>query len=311
MASVYTEIPHNWSEIEPYVLTDAEMNAEEIFRRGKCFFYDACSFRRHASLDERDAGYLLQYMREQDGVVIVTRCILMELASHSGILNPEYLQYIKRMERSGIKILVLYEEDIFAVMSKCFSTNAAINSYLQWAVRMMKGPVSTITGTLHEDNGLYDEIIKGKNSESQGMYRRFFASVRGRKESGDNLGEEMLAICLHILSHLPGEADGKFSVITDDKGAAGRIDTLFRNTAGQFKGNQIAVFSTPRLVQMLYAERILADKASITSILSAGTNGRVVVLGTLIYDLHIHDISVTVEELADLIQRPSGINIIF
>lgn len=47
-----------------------------------------------------------------------------------------------------ISILVLYEKDLFAVMEICFSTNAAINSYLCWALRTMKLPISTITKTI-------------------------------------------------------------------------------------------------------------------------------------------------------------------
>ena len=311
MATIYTDTPHNWCEIDPYVITDTGMITTEIFRKQKCFFYDACSFRRHANLCEKDAGYLLRYMKEQDGAIVIIRSILMELASHSGILNQEYLKYIEHANLFGIKILVIYEEDIFEVMNLCFSTNAAINSYLQWAVRMMKGPVSTITKTLNQDGALFNEIIKEKHPDDQNKYRKFFSAVRNNKESGDNLGEEMLAVCLHILSHIPGERDGKFSVITDDKGSVGKIDTLFKKTAHQFRGNKIGIFSTPRLVQILHAEKILSDRDSIIAILRTGTNGSIVVLGTLMYDLHINEISITCAELAELLEKPGGINIIF
>lgn len=90
-------------------------------------------------------------------------------------------------------------------MEICFSTNATINNFLVWSVRMMKGPVSTITKTLDKDEALNDVVIKGRNLDNKGVYNRFFSSVRANKESGDNLGEELLGICLHILSQLPGE----------------------------------------------------------------------------------------------------------
>ena len=73
------------------------------------------------------------------------------------------------------------------------------------------------------------------------MYKRFFEAVRANKESGDNLGEEVLAICLHILSHIPGEDNGKFCVITDDKGAASKIDAMFKKTAKQHRGREISL----------------------------------------------------------------------
>jgi hypothetical protein len=178
-------------------------------------------------------------------------------------------------------------------------------------VRSIKGPVSTITKTLEQACSIHNEVIKGRNADSPGVYKRFFCAVRGNKESGDNLGEELLAICLHMLSNLPGEKDGKFCVVTDDKGAVSRIDTLFKRTARQHMGKRIAIFSTPKLVQVLYREKILENKNYIKAMLRTGSSGNIVVLGTLIYDIRSKEISISSEELADLIIQPNGINIIF
>lgn len=311
MAAGYTEIPHNMLEIAPYVIVDKEIIIREILEKQKCYFYDTCSFRRHSNLNNEEAEYFLKYLKFQNGIIVITRCILMELESHSGILNQEYVKYLKYIKEFGISILILYEEDLFSIMEIAFSTNAAINSYLCWAVRSIKCPVSTITATLEHNSNIYDEIIKGKKLDNRGVYKRFFKAVRRNKESGDNLGEELLAICLHILSHLPGEEDGKFCIITDDKGAAGKIDTLFKRTARQYKGKNIIILSTPKLVQILQRERILENREHVKNILSTGTNGKIVILGTCIYDIRSREISITSEELTDLIMQPNGINIIF
>ncbi len=311
MAFGYTDTPHNMTKIMPYVITDQEEIVAEILGRQKCYFYDACSFRRHANLSNAEAEYLLKYIKMQNGIIVITRCILMELASHIGVLNEEYVGYIKRIKEFGIAVLVIYEEDLFRVMETAFSTNATINSYLCWAVRTIKGPTSTITETIEHNERIQNEVIKGKNAEHRGVYKRFFEVVRGNKESGDNLGEELLAICLHILSYLPGEEDGKFCVITDDKGAAGKIDTLFKETARRYRGKKIIIFSTPKLVQVLHREKILKDREHIKTILSTGINGNIVVLGVRIFDLRSREISISSEELAELIMQPNGINIIF
>lgn len=311
MADGYTETPYNMAEIIPCVIMEREAIVKEILIRQKCYFYDTCSFRWHANLTEDDAAYILKYIKEQDGIVIITRCILMELASHSGILQPEYITYIKNIRECGIPVLLIYEEDLFNVMGSCYSTNVAINQYLIWAVRYLKNPASTIIRTFEEENNLYEEVIKGKNANSGDIYRRFFTAVRGRKERDDNLGEELLAICLHILSNLPAEEDGKLCMITEDKGAAGKIDTLFKNTARQYAGKKITIFSTPKLVQVLYRQAILREREHIKSILDTGADGNIVVLGALIYDIRSRDISLSSEELADLIVQPNGISIIF
>ena len=311
MVVSYTDNPYNISEITSYVTTEKEKIVAEILESTKCFFYDTCSFRRLANLDDTHVEYLLRYIKNQNSVVVITRCILMELASHSGVLNQEYIEYIKRINDAGIAVLVIYEEDLFSVMEVCFSTNVVINDYLCWAVRTIMGPVSTITETLKKNTSVNNEVIKGKNLENSGVYKRFFEAVRANKESGDNLGEEVLAICLHILSHIPGEDDGKFCVITDDKGAASKIDAMFKKTAKQHSGKNIGIFSTPKLVQVLYRENILLNSEHLREILDAGTDGNIVVLGMLVYDIRGKEISLSKDELADLIMQPNGISIFF
>lgn len=311
MAVNYTDAPHNMAEIISYVTIEKDKIVSEIIGKSKCYFYDTCSFRRHANLDSEKAEYFLRYIKNQNSTIIITRCILMELASHSGMLNQEYIDYIKRINDFGITVLVIYEEDLFSVMEVCFSTNAAINNYLCWAVRIIQGPVSTITETLEKNCSINNEVIKGRNSDNSGVYRRFFEAVRGNKESGDNLGEELLAICLYILSHMPGEEDGKFCVITDDKSAASKIDAMFKKTAKYYSGKKVGIFSTPKLVQVLCRENILQDKEHMKQILGTGTDGNIVVLGMLVYDIRSREISMNRDDLAELIMQPNGINIIF
>ena len=311
MAFGYTDTPDNVTEIISDVITDRKKITAEILGKQKCFFYDTCSFRRHAKLDSVESGYLLTYIKNQNGIIVITRCILMELASHSGRINREYVEYVKQIAKFGISVLLIYEEDLFSVMEAVFSTNAAINRYLCWAVRTIKSPISTITETLDQNSRINDEVIKGRNSDSGEVYKRFFSAVRNNKTDGDNLGEELLAICMYILSYIPGEKDGKFCVITDDKSAAIKIDTLFKRTPEQHKGKRITVFSTPKLVQVLHREHILEEGVNVKSLLSVGTDGNISVLCTRIYDIRAGIISFDSKELADLIVHPNGINIIF
>lgn len=307
----YIDNPHNISDIATCVVMEEDKIVSEIISASKCYFYDTCSFRRHANLEHVYAEYIFNYIKSTDGVIIITRCILMELASHSGILNQEYIEFLQRIKEFGITVLLVYEEDIFFVMEECFGTNAVINEYLCWAVRNILSPVSTIFEALQDNETMYNEIIKGKNIDNSKVYKRFFENVRKRKDSGDNLGEELLAICLHILSHLPGEENGKFSVITDDKGAASKIDSMFKKTRKQFGGKDVGIFSTPKLVQILYREKILSDENHIKDILKNGTEGNIVVLGMFFYDIRAKEIKLNKEQLAALIMQPNGISIFF
>lgn len=311
MINDYTENPKNMSEIVPYIVMEKKEIVSEMYGSSKCYFYDTCSFRRHAQLENICAEYFLEYVKNQNGVIIITRCVLMELASHSGVLNEEYIRYIKQINDFGIRVLIIYEEDLFYVMETCYGSNLIINKYLSWAVRILKSPTSTITYMLEKNNFLNDIIIKGKETNNSEIYRSFFTEVRKSKQSEDNLGEELIGICLHILSHIPGEDDGKYSVITDDRGAAAKIDNMFKKTSKQYIENDIGIYSTPKLVQIMYNEKNLSNKEHMKLILNSGINGNIGILGMLVYDIRGREMSLEVEELIDLIMQPNGINIFF
>jgi len=70
MIKGYSEIPENWGNIAPYVNRGSLV--QSIFLSKKCFFYDACSFRYHANLKEQDAEKILEYIRQEDGIIVIT-----------------------------------------------------------------------------------------------------------------------------------------------------------------------------------------------------------------------------------------------
>ncbi len=311
MATVYTETPSNLNDIMPYIVTDIKIIKTLFYSADRVVFYDACSFQRHSRLADRERRILIRYYNAHATILFITRGILMELASDRGKLAEEFIEFIKVMSDNGIKVILFDEEYIYDILSECFSVNERINAYLLWAVRMCKSPVSTITETLKENTKLTAEVLEGKNLQQSDLYHRFFTAVRGNKEHDDNLGEELIAICVHILSHLPGVYDGKLCVITDDKGAAAKIDSVMKKTNAQNRGVKIILFSTPKLVQHMFQEVEISEDEMVT-ILSQGASGRIVVMGITAYDFEVNrSISMTSRELAHKIMEPNGILIVF
>lgn len=307
MAAIYMENPHNFSDIEAHVLVEKEEIQQEILLKDKLYFYDTCSFRKHIYMQNPD--YLFEFIKRNKGVVIIIRCILMELASHSGILNPEYIDYIKKMQGAGLKVLVIYEEDLFDVLSRCFSTNTVINNFLSWAVKTVKRPTSTIDTTLKADRNLLDSIIKGNATEGT-LFQEFFQSVKSNKESGDNLGEELIAVCMHLLANIPDSKDYKYVVLTEDKGAIGLINKTSKNVYEHIGKYALSALTTARLAQRLYEENIIFDKIQVEEILSAGAANTVIkILGSEEYDLEIKEKVMTCSELAEKIVTSNAIHI--
>ena len=136
--------------------------------------------------------------------------------------------------------------------------------------------------------------------------------MRGNKEHDDNLGEELISICVHILSYLPGVGDGKLCVLTDDKGAVGKIGSMMGRTNPHNRGARIIVFSTPKLVQHMFQEHVEISEAEMINFISQGVSGNIAVMGTTAFDLKVDEkISMTSRELVQKIMEPNGINIIF
>lgn len=312
MATTYTENPSNFSEVESFVETEISEIKSIFFSIEKVFFYDACSFQRHSNLADKEKDILINYYCERGIAVFITRCILMELASDQHKLIEKYIAFIKSMNDAGVPVILYNEEFTYDILSECFSSNDKINEYLTWAVRMVKSPVSTIEETLKSDAKLYSEVIEGKTVKSSDLYKRFFTTVRGNKEHHDNLGEELISICVHILSYLPGVFDGKLCVLTDDKGAAGKIDSVMRRTNPQNRGSKIILFSTPKFVQHMFQEHVEMSEEAMINLISQGRTGNITVMGITAFDLKVDEkISMTSRELVQKIMEPNGIKIVF
>ena len=312
MATAYTETPDNYSEIEESVITDISEIKSIFFNSNKVLFYDACSFQRHSNLKENEKNILLCYFENHGVAIFLTRCVLMELSGDHHSLERQYVEYINELKDSRVKIVLFNEEYTYNILSDCFSTIERINEYLMWAVRMANTPISTITDTLNADSKLKSEVIEGKNLRASDLYRRFFLKVRGNKEHEDNLGEELISICVHILSNLPGMPNGKICVLTDDKGAASIINSVLRKTNPQKRGSKPILFSTPKLVQFMYQEQVELSENEIVNILSQGVSDNIVIMGITPFDFEVNNkISLSCRELAKKIMEPNGINIVF
>lgn len=234
-----------------------------------------------------------------------------ELASSSGIINEEYIEYITLLVNAGIKVILLNEENLFDVLSECFLTNNEVNKYLLWAIRMGRSPISTITRTLEDNTELSEETLGEKKLNHSDLYLRFFSQVRNNKEKDDNLGEELIGICTFILSYLPGVIDGRIWVFTEDKGAASKIHSMYRRTNPNYRGAKVQLFSTPKMAQYIYQEGMRLTEDDIID-LFANHPGYISVMGTMPYDLDADEYKYkSAREFAQMILEPNRINILF
>ena len=105
MTKGYSEIPENWAAIAPYI-NQGNM-IQSVLSAKKCFFYDTCSFRYHANMQQEALDKLLQYILRQNGIIIITTPAIIKVmdweSTLSSILIPicTVLILLEPVTRSG------------------------------------------------------------------------------------------------------------------------------------------------------------------------------------------------------------------
>ncbi len=271
MGEIYKETPHNFAEIMPYVIIDIESIEKEIILEKKCFFYDACSFRNHMLAPNADL--IIKYIKSGGGIVVITRTIIMELCSNDGKLWNEHIQYIKRLSAAGIKILVIYEEDLFNVLHVYCNDVVEINKWLVYAVRNAKSKTGSMESVITQNKKLKKVIFEMEECRDSKFAEMLFEAVRVEKKSGDNMGEEMIATCVHWLSHIREIIPYKYVIVSDDKKAMRIFGKVIKNSREYSECDMITVFTTPKLCYQMKINGIVVGEQQIADILSVCNSG--------------------------------------
>ena len=303
---MYTTAPVNFDQIESYVIFDKTQIPKVLLLSQKVFFYDTCSFQKHAKLLHPEPVF--SFIKVQNGIVVLTRCILMELASNSATIPADAISYIQKLHLAGITVLVLYEEDLFSPLETCFSSALAVNSLLAWAISTVQRPTGSVTLALKSDEKLYTSVIN-RNSADRTLFCRFFSMVRNNKQTGDNLGEELLTICVHLLANLPNTQTFQYLIFTNDKGAVRLIGNAASNSHNQLGYYAFSAITDTKLAQLLYENNFLTEPALLQEFISHPVNSTVRFFGSEEYDLAPHEKNMTPEALSKKIATPGAIYI--
>lgn len=310
MDSLYSETPSNIDKILSFVITDYEKTVDLIFSSDKCIFYDACSFRYHSNFCKIGQNSIIEYIKSKNGIIIITRCILMELAGTSQSLNDLYIDYIKNLSENGINVLLFDEKYIFDILSEEYDSSAKVNKIFSFAVRNFNSPIGTVRKTIDSDEKL-KEILKGTEISKKSICAKLFSKVKGNKKSEDDLGEELIGICVYMLLHLSGEPSGKFVVISDDHEAAARFSAGTKSIPQNVSDKIVVILSTVRLLQNMINEDYITDSALVENMLKKIIVDKRKVYAAKQNDISTQPYSFTAEEITQLITAKNKISIIY
>ena len=307
---MYTETPQNFAQLQEWITCDKAVFSHCLSTNKPIFLYDACAFIKHAQFSHPEPLFL--YLKQKNALVVITRCILMELTSSDGCLQAKHTLYFQKLHQSGVSVAILYEEDLFSILEQCFSSSGVLNQYLSLAVKHTKSSVSTVFSTINNDEKLRQVLVRNHTDEHS-VYRYFFQTVRKNKESQDNLGEELLTICVHALSNLPNCQKYQFLILTEDKDAIRNIERALANSQQHLNRTCFTVMSSSRLIQHLYSGKLITTQSQIEELLSAGNaaNSLIKIYASGRYDLSPKELTLTASELAQKIVSPEAIHIYY
>ena len=284
------------------LICDKDEIIQEIVRATKCYFYDTSSFRNHASVPCRKL--VLHYIVQMQGIVILTRSIFMELCMKDGTLWKEHALYIHEMKEMGIKVLFVHEENIVELLQSCYNNISQINTWLSYAIKCVKSKYGAVETALTRDEVLKQEVLVNYMYQDRLFGRRFFEGMRARKETGDNLGEELLCICLNMLTNIPERIPYKYVMLTDDKNAVRLLGQVKQNVAKNLTQRYLTAHTSANLCWHMKKSGIDICEEDVLAILKGEKgNERITTYCSERYALFPEMQSMTCEETAEKILK--------
>ena len=302
MATKYSEIPDNFDELSPFLIQDFSEYAPIIDSAKFVVFYDTCAIQHHSSLQKKYQKAIGDYLNSNGAVVVITTCVLMELAGEEHLLHSQTIHYLKTLWQCGIKIVLFDEACVFDFLIEAYQTAARVNQIFRYALRQFCRPATTIKETVYSKREFIDLLGDGEVPSKAGLFASFIKSVRANKQHEDNLAEQLIGICVYMLLHLVAEPSYKFNVYTDDKAAASQIYQSIKTIPVDVTNNRAGIYSSAKLFQFMYKEHKLKSIDELKEVLQKLYPKNIRVLGLREKsDLETSEFKLTSEELAGMI----------
>lgn len=262
MTKKYHEVPTNFDSIKDCIIYNKESVIESFFAGSFIFFYDTCSILHHSSSKHRN--HIIKFLHKKSATIIITRTVLMELSPNT--IHPTQIKYINELYDSGLKILLFEEEFVFDCLKEFMViSNKDANLLLGYAAKEVSKSKTKTYELLHTIlPSSFSEKLKGNNPGDKELYANFFKYSRESKEEGDSLAEELILICIIVLSKM---SLGRYVFFSDDLRARIKIiDTIkYINKWHSFK--DLYQLTTAATVYKMYIDKILTDKEKMIEIM--------------------------------------------
>ncbi len=295
MTKKYQEVPSNFSSFESYMIYKKEEVVDAFTNAHQYFFYDTCSILHHSNSAKRQS--IINYLRSKADIIIVTRTVLMELTANSFELHPVQIQYFSELYNSGLKIILFDEELIYDCLKEALSISTDdANKLLGYAIKEVS-IYKTKTREVIEnmDKSILNKLI-GANPGNRELFSTFCQYARSLKSEGDSLAEELILICIIVLTRIPA---GRYFLISDDTRIMSQVISVNKYILRYHGRKEPYQLTTASLIQKMYKDHEIVERDDMLEILQAAFNGNVHVFYVGEYDIQLMDQTFKCEDLID------------
>ena len=298
MEKIYKEVPDNFDNLKDYLLQERDIHIDKFLDAKNIYFYDTCSLQCHSNSNNRDK--IITYIKNTNGIIIITRTVLMELGGNGGNIQNSVIDYLSEFYNADTPILLFNEEELFYTLKYILSlTTQECNKLLGNVI----GEVASYEGTIYEikrenPNNIYGRLHNNRCSDDY-LYEEFFKFARDSKSSGDNLGEELMFICFCILSRIP--LLNKLIFLSNDMQSRNSIIRVNKYTKRYNDKMEPYQLTTATLLYKLQREELITNKSDLKEMFEKSFNGNVPFYYTDKFSINMEYDKLSVSELVDLI----------
>lgn len=307
MPKRYKEIPSNFNEIQDYLVHEKDTMVSMYFQGNAYFFYDTCSLIHHSNA--LNHGEIIKYLKNHGATIIVTRIVLMELTGDSFQLHPNQIAFFRAMHENGLIVVLLDEECIASCLKEALSiSNEEANLLLGYAIKEVSRHKTAIYQVIQTFEPTLRGNLLGSTPGNELLYDSFFQHARSQKTQGDRLAEEMILICIIILTKIP---IGTYVFISDDLRIRQKVIATNTYLEKHHSVREPFQLTTCALVYRMCKESMLSTKQEILDILNAAFSDNVYVYYLTDRDIELRYDSFKTEELAEHMMYTADFNVIY
>lgn len=307
MEKKYQEVPSNFSVFEKQVIHEKAEIVDAFAKAHKYFFYDACSILHHSNSTNKQS--IIVYLRSKADTIFITRTVLMELTANSFELHPTQIQYISELNNSGFKVILFDEEVIYDCLKDTLNINTEeANKLLGYAIKEVSKNKTKTSQIIENMDKPISSKLKGTNPGNSELFSTFFQYARALKSEGDSIAEELILICIMVLTRIP---IGRYVLISDDMRIRAQVISVNDYILKHHGRKEPYQLTTASLVYKMYKDQALSNRDDMIEIMKAAFTGNVYVFFVGEYDIEQRHEFFKCEDLIDRLLHEKDFKIMY